>query len=161
MTKTFENPANGYREEIGTSAYFGMFFLGCIYLAYKGPWKHIFIWLLVVGIPAIGSGGPFLLLSLPITTVIYTILIPGILEKDYFRRGWKDASALDWDRRPGANERPDLTKNSASNKPNAHDSDAPRELGAAQATKTCKYCAEEIKVHAIKCKHCQSDLVAA
>jgi nitrate reductase gamma subunit len=38
---------------------------------------------------------------------------------------------------------------------------AARSAGAAEAVKTCPFCAESVNAKAIKCKHCGSDLRAA
>ena len=136
---TFENPANNYKEEVDSGACFGMFFFGAFYLAYKGLWKHVLIWLLAVGIPAVASGGPFLLISLPLATIIYTAIIQGILESDYLRRGWKDVSKE--------------SNNSMYISPGL----APQV--AIPEFKKCPFCAEDIRQEAIRCKHCKSDLI--
>lgn len=137
MTMTFKNPSNGYTEEVGTGSSAGVFFFGAIYLAIKGLWMHVFIWLLVVGIPTVASGGPVVIFALPIVSICYALTIQGILRSDYLRRGWKEITDPS---EAGAIATPPMS-------PVEH------------ATKTCPFCAEEVLAAAIKCKHCGSDLV--
>ncbi len=163
MVRTFENPGNGYREQVDGTSILAIIFFGALYLVYKGLWRHVFIWVLVVGVPAVASGGPLLLLSLPIATIAYACGIQGILEGNYLRMGWKDISESEspttWDNRGNPlpdfdAERPWLTYDG--NYSNSSPS-SPAKIPS-RTHKKCPFCAEEIKYEAIKCKHCQSEL---
>lgn len=168
MTRVFENPANGHTEEVGSGASFGVFFLGMIYLIYKGLWAHVFIWFLVVVLPSLVAGAPILVFTLPAVSIGYAIGIQEILANKYLEKGWRDPSATAPSKSPLG-----IAKNIGQPQPIP-----PRVLGqpdsvfnpssvklepasGGQTTKICPFCAEEIKAAAIKCKHCQSDLAAA
>ncbi|WP_455275113.1 hypothetical protein [Ralstonia thomasii] len=127
MGQRYRNPSNGYTEEVGYGACYGVFFLGPLYLAAKGLWGHVFIWLLLVALPGIASGGPLLLLMVPLASIGYAAAIQGILEKKYLKAGWEEVGG-------------------------------PEIPASATIGRKCPFCAEEIKVEAIRCKHCHADL---
>jgi hypothetical protein len=144
MARTFENPANGHKEEVGIGASIGVLLFGALYLAVQGLWRHVFIWLAVVAVPSALGGGPALILFLPVACFAYAFTIQSILASDYLRKGWREVG-------PEAVGKPDLTTDRFMD---------PVEPSAPPNTKTCPFCAEEIKFEVIKCKHCQSDLSA-
>lgn len=84
----FKNTANGHTEYVGGGASAGVFFFGAIYLAIKGLWAHVFIWIAVVGGLTVLTGGPGLLIALPLAGIIYACAIQSILESSYLKRGW-------------------------------------------------------------------------
>ena len=151
MAMKFENPINGYKEDVDGEACFGMFFFGALYLAYRGLWKHVFIWLIIVGIPTFAGGGPAIILVLPIVSLIYTLLIQGILETDYLRRGWKDVTRP---LTPGVQLNPGGTK-VIKNPGERLDQPKPTTI---PEFKKCPFCAEDVRQDAIKCKHCHSEI---
>lgn len=128
MATTYRNPVNGYEETVSSASSFWAFFFGVFWFAVKGLWGHVVIQLLL-GAVLLGSlGGPGFMLYL-VVNAIYCALAPSILEKSYLRRGWVEVGV-------------------ASSQPEQ----------APATTKKCPYCAEEILVDAIKCKHCGSAL---
>ncbi|VVE29308.1 hypothetical protein PEP31012_03583 [Pandoraea eparura] len=141
MSQRFRNPANGYTEEVDYNACFEVFFLGPLYLAAKGLWGHVFIWLAVVMPLGIVSGGFLFLATIPVASICYAFSIQGILQKKYLSKGWVIEEDEKRRRDPWASK-----------------SAAEPTLSA--LTKLCPFCAEEIKVEAIRCKHCQADLSA-
>jgi hypothetical protein len=130
MARTFRNPANGHTESISREASGLVVLFGALYLACKGLWGHFFLWLLLVGGFTLATGGPGVIIALPIVTVAYAFSINRLIANSYLRKGWIEVLE------------PSVAK-------------------AVQATnglRECPYCAELIKVQAIKCKHCGSDV---
>lgn len=92
MERTFRNPANGHTESVGGESWLAVLIFGAFYLAYKGLWGHFFIWvLLVVGFSVL-TGGPGLIIALPLVSIGYAFGIKGILTNSYLRRGWVEVS---------------------------------------------------------------------
>ncbi|MFP5498085.1 MAG: zinc ribbon domain-containing protein [Gammaproteobacteria bacterium] len=92
MEREFRNPANGHTESVGGMSWLAVIVFGAFYLAYKGLWGHFFIWLLLVGGFTVLTGGPGLLIALPLASIGYAIGISGILTNSYLRKGWVEAS---------------------------------------------------------------------
>jgi len=156
MTRIFQNPANRHEEAVGGGSSAGVFFLGLIYLAYKGLWSHVFIWLLVVVVPNF-SGVPLVIFTLPLASIVYAMTIQQILATRYLNRGWREVATSD--------SEVDALAKSTANILSAPDPMLPRPGDAAPLRagdkKICPYCAEEVKAAAIRCKHCQADLPVA
>lgn len=93
MGRSFRNPANGHTESVGGESWLAVLFFGAFYLAYKGLWGHFFIWMaLVVGFSVL-TGGPGLIIALPLVSIGYAIGINAILTNSYLRRGWIEISS--------------------------------------------------------------------
>lgn len=135
MDRIFRNPANGHTETVSVESAYYVFYFGPFYLAYRGLWAHFFVWVLLVGAITGITGGPGLMFVLPLVIIAYCCTIKGILAKSYLRRGWEEVQTT-----------------------------AAGTIGqsivAPKGLRECPYCAEMIKVQAIRCKHCNSDVEA-
>lgn len=90
MAITFEHPANGYREKIGWLTAFWTLLFGPIYLAVRGLWPHVLVWLAIVVI-SFALGGPLLgYIAGAICTFCYACATPELLYRQYQRAGWKE-----------------------------------------------------------------------
>lgn len=171
MSASFKNPANGYVETVGLSQSVFVVLFGAAYLAICGLWGHAFIWIALVVPVSVATGGAGLFLMLPIMSVVYAVSIQGILRKKYLRQGWAAHYP-----RPGLTENSQMPQSyrQTQHRPPPPErqqeesvyvtrvlSDEPQEKPApVSTTKTCPFCAEDILVAAIKCKHCGSSVPA-
>ncbi|MCJ2375193.1 zinc ribbon domain-containing protein [Pseudomonas sp. RGM 3321] len=128
MPTTFRNSTNGHAETVGDAVWAGPLFLGVFYLAYRGLWAHVVCWLVFVGGIAFLTGGPGVIIALPIASIGYAIGIKGILESSYLKRGWIKSGSGDLEAIQSLSER------------------------------QCPLCAETIKKAAVKCKHCGAEI---
>lgn len=138
MTRVFENPANKYREKVGSGSAAAVFFFGVFFLLYKGLWSHALAWIALVGVfPAITEPA-LVVFTLPLVSIFYALAAQKILAARYLKNGWIE-----------------IPQGDAIQPPTAETS-----LPAQPETRACPFCAEDIKAAAIKCKHCQSELPA-
>jgi hypothetical protein len=159
MARIFQNPVNNHAESVDFGSSVAAFLLGFIYLAYKGLWSHVFIWLVLVIIPSVLSGGILSVLTVPFAALLYAFCIQGILARRYLNQGWSEvgvvgAKASYEDRELAASTAAILA---------GPDPMLPRPSIGTKASdvKLCPFCAEEVKVAAVRCKHCQADISVA
>lgn len=76
----FENPTNGYRENVSSLTWLWALIFGAFFFAYKGIWRHF-----VIGIIA----G---ILTAGISWFIYPFFAKRIVTNNYLRQGWRSVS---------------------------------------------------------------------
>lgn len=168
----FKNPANGHIESVSLPWLWSLLF-GGLYLIAAGLWAPLLIWL-VLTVAAFASMGPAAMVLVIVMNVIYAALSSGWVRSSYLRKGWVEVkpdekpvappAAYSEPYRPpsaaaaAAADTAGLSGHveiavapAADTAPNAV---AP--MATADETRRCPYCAEDIRVAAIKCKHCGS-----
>ncbi len=73
---TYRNPTNGYTERARLTWLWALLF-GVFYFAVKGIWRHALI------------GFVLAFITLGVSWVVYAFAAPGIIHRDYLRRGWQ------------------------------------------------------------------------
>ena len=77
---TFVHPTNGYIEKGGTGfSWLWMLLFGAVFLAVKGCWRHVSIYLVLV--PT----------TLGLAWLIYPFFARRLVDKAYLRQGWRPA----------------------------------------------------------------------
>lgn len=101
----FENPMNGYRENVGLGTVIGVALLGVLYLIYRGLWGYALLWFLVVPFTTLalailaGDRGmfdgplwlPVMIIAAP--HLAFSAFSVVVLEKKYLRQGWRQVDA--------------------------------------------------------------------
>lgn len=83
----YENPSNGYQEEVTWRCNVAVFFFGAIYLIIEGFWLHAILYTILAVV--LFSLGGFPMLIVPI---VYAFNIQGMLRTRYLRKGWRDVT---------------------------------------------------------------------
>lgn len=73
---TYRNPTNGLTERPRLTWLWALLF-GVFYFAWRGIWRHALI------------GAALGILTVGISWVLYAFFAPGIVHRDYLRRGWQ------------------------------------------------------------------------
>lgn len=89
MALIFENPANGYREEVSELCPLWMLMFGAFYLLVKGLWPAFFLWVGVAVLLVLAGGPPMFLFAVFLLSVTYPFVIKHLLMTKYLQRGWK------------------------------------------------------------------------
>lgn len=86
---TLENPANGYRERVTPLSCLGAFLFGALWYAFHGIWGHAVIQGAII-VLSIGAVGPLAVVPLVPMWLLYTLMAPFLLKRQYLRRGWRE-----------------------------------------------------------------------
>lgn len=95
MKRTFQNPANGYRETFTAASIVSVLIFGPLYLIVEGVWRHAAVWILVcTGAAEMASsqGWQAAVVAWAIASIIlslfYALGIQDIIRTHYLRSGW-------------------------------------------------------------------------
>lgn len=91
MARVFENPTNGYRETLPDYGWAWCLLFGVFYLAAKGLWIHVLVFLSIV-ITAGVVAGPLVMLVGPGVWIFYAFSVDGILSSKYLKNGWREVT---------------------------------------------------------------------
>lgn len=97
---TFENPFNGYRETTGWGNVAGAALLGALYFVFKGLWRHVLSYILLVPLSSFllvgyltdGQNLPLGLALYLAPHLIYAGMTPELLRAKYLRAGWREVA---------------------------------------------------------------------
>lgn len=132
MSRTFENPANGHREAVGSAQSILAFLFCGPYLLLKGLWGHFAVVVLFIA-PAAYAGGPVVaLVASLVIGFFYALAIQSIISGKYLRAGWLEIAKTSSGEEKKATGKPDQ--------------------------RACPFCGEDVLAVAIKCKHCGSSI---
>jgi Protein of unknown function (DUF2628) len=93
MASYFQNPGNGYIEKAtGPFTWLWAFLFGPIYLAYKGAWPHVLVYVLVLIFLYDPRHAGFVSLAYLLVSVAYAIAIYPIVRTTYRRSGWHETT---------------------------------------------------------------------
>lgn len=130
----FKNPENGYIESRSAPWLWAFLFSG-LYLMAVGAWRVFFV-LLFIAIGSYAAMGPSATMLMVLANLILSAMAGEIVRSVYMRKGWMDLSVDSGQSSTGA------------------------AIDIPSGLRKCPYCAEEIKIEAIKCKHCGSTVEA-
>ncbi|QHE93132.1 hypothetical protein PI93_012175 [Pandoraea fibrosis] len=182
MTNKFRNPASGDVVEITYLSCIAAFFLGPLYLlAYGFAW-HALVWTALAIGPALIWRESALAISLPLTCLLYSLMIHPLLVGKLRANGWlptRDNAVSSPGQRgydayadmpsthrgsagmvlapikPALGTAPEHRAFNPAQSPSVNESASPT-----ADEKPCPFCAETIKREAVRCRHCLAHLQA-
>lgn len=152
----FKNPANGHIETRSMPALWTLLFGGLYFIA-VGVWGPLIIWFILAVFLFAAMGAPATMLML-VVNVVYALLSPGLVRSSYLRKGWIEVTGNDTVSAKAASN-PYLqpySPNAPAEPVTVTEVNAPASQEVLATTRRCPFCAEDIRVEAIKCKHCGS-----
>jgi hypothetical protein len=153
MSRLFKNPRNNKTEKIDIDTSVCVFFLGPVYLAYKGLWPHVLLWSFIA-LPIPYLFGTFAYyFTVPFAGMVYASTVQSVLIKRYIRFGWKDVTRKI--STPYEILQAKLYVDSISST-----FMNPVTVQPAPISRPCQYCSAVVAIDAVKCSHCHSDLFA-
>lgn len=143
----FRNPENGYTESRSAPWLWTLLF-GGFYFAAIGLWTPFVLWILIaIALVALLHVAGMLLMT--IVWLVFAVMAPNLVRNSYLRRGWVEVSSSADSPLAGRVEVPNRTAS-----PPTAATSRPSQVGSEY--RRCPFCAEEIRIEAIKCKHCGS-----
>jgi hypothetical protein len=151
-SRLFKNPITDKIEKIDIDTSVGVFFLGPVYLAYKGLWKHVLIWSIIAVPLFFVFGHVALFFSVPFASIVYAATVQSILIQKYQDQCWEEVTKKV--STPYEILQAKLYVESISstfmNEPTQ----------PMPTNKACQFCSAVVSLDAVTCSNCHSDLTA-
>lgn len=91
-SRLFKNPITDKIEKVDIDTAVCAFFFSPVYLAYKGLWKHVLIWLFIAAPLAFVFGNAVLFISVPFASIVYAATVQSILIQKYQDQCWEEVT---------------------------------------------------------------------
>jgi hypothetical protein len=153
MSRLFKNPITDKIEKIDVDTSVCVFFFGPIYLAYKGLWKHVFIWSFIAVPLSLVFGNVALFFSVPFAALTYAATIQSILTQKYIDQCWEEVTKKM--STPYEILQAKLYVESITSTFMNQTTVQPM-----PTNKACQFCSAVVTLDAVSCSNCHSDLSA-